>query len=175
MPFFRMNDTRLFEPLERRLTTTGFVLIIKAISSEVTGSRILSICISTCNARDSRWSFLIFILFTAKLLMKLSLLHKRCNFMYLILLHEIHTESIFMSFDNVSEQLWVCLVIALMSSCISITVTQQEMFRPLREWMVKKMPWQVTCSVVFIVLVTGWFCRCCNLQARSCSFRILVN
>lgn len=43
-----------------------------------------------------------------------------------------------MSFDNVSEQLWVCLVIALMSSCISITVTQQEMFRPLREWMVKK-------------------------------------
>ncbi|MFG6484866.1 hypothetical protein ACEWUX_27925, partial [Klebsiella pneumoniae] len=28
--------------------------------------------------------------------------------------------------------------IALMSSCISITVTQQEMFRPLREWMVKK-------------------------------------
>ncbi|MCP5705509.1 hypothetical protein NL302_28050, partial [Klebsiella pneumoniae] len=33
---------------------------------------------------------------------------------------------------------WVCLVIALMSSCISITVTQQEMFRPLREWMVKK-------------------------------------
>lgn len=45
-----------------------------------------------------------------------------------------------MSFDNVLEQLWVCLVIALMSSCISITITQQEMFRPLREWMVKKMP-----------------------------------
>lgn len=39
--------------------------------------------------------FSFFILFTAKLLMKLSLLHKRCNFMYLILLHEIHTEGIF--------------------------------------------------------------------------------
>ena len=70
--------------------------------------------------------------------MKLSLLHKWWHIMYLILLHDIHTESIFMSFENVSEQLWVCLVIALMSSCISITVTQQEMFRPLREWMVKK-------------------------------------
>ncbi|OON42017.1 DUF1360 domain-containing protein [Izhakiella australiensis] len=30
--------------------------------------------------------------------------------------------------------LWICLVIALMASCISITVTQTEIFRPLREW-----------------------------------------
>ena len=42
-----------------------------------------------------------------------------------------------MSFDNVLEQFWVCMVIALMSSCTSITVTQQEMFRLLRERMVK--------------------------------------
>lgn len=43
-----------------------------------------------------------------------------------------------MPFESVLEQLWICLVIALMSSCISITVTQQEMFRPLREWTAKK-------------------------------------
>lgn len=43
-----------------------------------------------------------------------------------------------MSFDNLLHQFWICSVIALMASCISITVTQQEMFRPLREWMDKK-------------------------------------
>ncbi len=81
-----------------------------------------------------------------------------------------------MSFDNVLEQLWVCLVIALMSSCISITVTQQEMFRPLREWMVKKNAMIGYLVQLFLLFQSrGWFCRCCNLQARSCSFRILVN
>ncbi|KGT96048.1 hypothetical protein NG99_00630 [Erwinia typographi] len=43
-----------------------------------------------------------------------------------------------MSFDTVLEPFWICLVIALTSSCISITVTQQEMFRPWREWVVKR-------------------------------------
>lgn len=36
--------------------------------------------------------------------------------------------------ENLLQSVWVCLVIALVSACIAISVTQQEMFRPLRQW-----------------------------------------
>ena len=43
-----------------------------------------------------------------------------------------------MLLETVFAPLWTCVVIALMASCVSITVTQQEMFRPFREWTQKK-------------------------------------
>ncbi|ARU96155.1 hypothetical protein A7K99_11275 [Tatumella citrea] len=36
------------------------------------------------------------------------------------------------------QNVWICLVIALVSACIAISVTQQEMFRPLRQWAARK-------------------------------------
>lgn len=40
--------------------------------------------------------------------------------------------------ENLLQNVWICLVIALVSACIAISVTQQEMFRPLRQWAARK-------------------------------------
>lgn len=42
--------------------------------------------------------------------------------------------------ENLLQNIWICLVIALVSACIAISVTQQEMFRPLRQWAAQKHP-----------------------------------
>lgn len=46
-----------------------------------------------------------------------------------------------MWFESILPQLWVCVAIAMMSSCVSITITQQEIFRGFRTWVQKKNEW----------------------------------
>lgn len=52
-------------------------------------------------------------------------------------LHKLHLGG-FMLLQSILEPLWSCIVVAMMSSCISITITQQEIFRPLRDWVKSK-------------------------------------
>lgn len=40
--------------------------------------------------------------------------------------------------ENLLQNVWLCLVIAMVSACIAISVTQQEMFRPFRQWAARK-------------------------------------
>jgi len=42
--------------------------------------------------------------------------------------------------ENLLQNLWLCLVIAMVSACMAVSVTQQEMFRPLRQWAATKHP-----------------------------------